>query len=823
MVLCALLVFTSALHPAEPLQIDRGVAGLHQTLKRLSNPYRVLHVIAHPDDEDSGTITYLSRGLGADVVIASITRGESGANLVTDDQFDRLGVLRTLEFRRAAEHYGARLRFTRFADFGYSKTLEETLKNWDREEILGDLVRVIREEQPHVILARWQGSSRDGHGHHQAAGLLAKEAFEAAGDKKRFPEAGRPWKPVKLYSDNRREDDEYTIEIDAGEYDPILGRTFAQIARDGMRAHRSQGAGSAIAGRGPAVRYYLLDDSRVHFVEEEESFFEDLGYVFVPFGIQKAVAAAAEALEKRDLTSVASELARGLAEARKRKESVERTRLERLFETGIAQALGAEVEFLVEPENPVDPRFSSFRPYETIAVATPGSSFTAVARTHRVDGDVQARVHAPAGWSIEPLPDNRYRLAAPTNVEPSTVHWSRDSVWDVAYAYEGGEWGTPVPPAPVRIEATFEVEGQPVTIRAPLEASYIDEERIQRRRPLAVGPAVSVRFATPERIWRRGSGAFPVEVLLESRSGSPLEGEIALELPPGWSASSASQEFRFDRADEQRRAHFTVTPAPDADGREPIRAVASYGGGLSAASFEKISYPGLETAWISEPAVQYVRAMEVEVAPDLTVGYVMGTGDKIPEAVEQLGAEIVMLDEAALAAGDLSRFDTILVGIRAYAVRSDLIAHNARLLDYVEQGGVLVVQYNTPEFDKNFGPYPYSMTSRPEETSEEDAPVRILAPNQPLLTTPNKITEADFEGWVEQRGSKFWVEWDERYQPLIETNDSGQEPQRGVWLAAPYGEGMYVYCALAWYRQLPYAVPGAVRIFANLISQGRRE
>ena len=278
--------------------------------------------------------------------------------------------------------------------------------------------------------------------------------------------------------------------------------------------------------------------------------------------------------------------------------------------------------------------------------------------------------------------------------------------------------------------------------------------------------------------------------------------------------------FRFERDGEQRRATFQVQPTSDAAGRHAIRAVAKYKGQRSSESFEAITYPELDTAYVSEPAVQYVSAIEVTMAPDLEIGYVMGSGDKVPEAVLQLGAHLTLLDEAALATGDLSAYDTILIGIRAYAVRPDLVAHNARLLDYVERGGVLVVEYNTPEFDRNFGPYPYKMTSNPEETSEEDAPVRILAPRNPVFTWPNRVTEKDFDGWVEQRGSKFWVEWDQRYEPLIETHDQGQAPQEGVWLATRSGKGMYVYCALAWYRQLPYAVPGAVRIFANLISLG---
>jgi hypothetical protein len=310
-------------------------------------------------------------------------------------------------------------------------------------------------------------------------------------------------------------------------------------------------------------------------------------------------------------------------------------------------------------------------------------------------------------------------------------------------------------------------------------------------------------------------------VRLEALANRTIDGELRIEAPQGWEVEPPAQRFELTRAGEERLLSVIVTPSADAVmGLHDIRAVASYGGQQSAGSFKRIHHPGLETAYASQPAVHRVRLMDVSVAPDLEVGYVMGTGDAVPDAIRQLGAKVTLLDESALATGDFSIYDVILLGIRAYAARPDLAAHNARLLDYVERGGVLIVQYNTPEYDNNYGPYPYSMTRRPEETAEEDAPVRILEPAAPVFTGPNLITERDFDDWVEQRGSKFLVEWDPRYQALVETHDDGQAPQKGVWLSARHGKGLYMYCALAWYRQLPEAVPGAVRIFANLLSLG---
>ena len=814
-----LAVFVQA---AEPLAEDLGAVGLSQTLRRLENPYRVLHIIAHPDDEDSGTVTYLSRGLGADVTIASVTRGESGANLITGDFFDELGVLRTLEFRRAAQYYGVRLRFTSFADFGYSKNLEETLNHWEPEEVLPDLVRIIREERPHVILSRWRGDARDGHGQHSAAGLLAQRAYEAAGDLRRFPELGLPvWQALKLYADNRREGDDWTIAVDSGVYDPLLGRTYAQVARDGMRAHRSQGAGAAMQAPGPAVRYYKLLASEVGEADREESFFERID-VERNANLNVAVRWAQKAFRAGSPESTVPALIQALRVVRSLEPGLERERLEALLTIGVQQALGIRFDVWLEPPDDGRPR-SPFSPAETTAVLTPGSSALVSTTLHAPQGVVvkDLRLLTPPGWRVQPKGDAVFELEAPRDARATSVSWRRDSIWDVEYRYDEDAWGQALPSAPVQGQATIEVEGETLTLESPLESRYLDRERIQRLRQVAAGPAVSVALDSSAGVLPKSAGSYGVSVRLAALGDRAVEGSLRIDAPRGWTVSPPRQAFELARAGEERLISFSLTPAASAaPGLYELRAAATYGGQDSSSSFIRIHHPGLETAYVSHPAVHKVRLMDVAVAPDLEIGYVMGTGDSVPAAIRQLGSEVTLLDETALATGDLARFNLILLGIRAYAARDDLAAHNKRLLDYVAQGGVLIVQYNTPEYDNNYGPYPYSMTRRPEETAEEDGPVRILAPGHPVFTGPNAITQADFDGWVEQRGSKFLVEWDPRYEALIETHDGRQEPQRGVWLSARHGDGLYVYCALAWYRQLPEAVPGAVRIFANLLSLG---
>lgn len=827
-VVCAFLLAVASAGAVEPLPYEEGTVGTRLAIRSLSNPYRVLHVIAHPDDEDSATLTYLSRGLGVDVTIASITRGESGANLITGNFFDGLGVLRTLEFRAAARHYGARLRFTRFADFGYSKTLAETLRNWDRDAVVRDLVRIIREERPHLVLARFQGNPQDGHGHHQAAGLLARDAYRAAGDSALYPDAGAPWQPLKLYAGVRNPDGDWTVRIDSGQYDPLLGMTYAELARKGLRNHRSQGAGSAIALPGPSVRHYQLVASQVGSAAREESFFERLENP-LPKQVSEAVADAANQFSDENPSTVIPALLRGLqaTQALRLEEStLMLERLEEGFQSAIHLAAGLRLSFLVEPEGGADGPYSSFMPYETLDVATPGSSFTAVARLYAGSIEPQAvdiEVEAPQGWSAEPIGEGRFRIIVPEEgVRDSSVHWKRDSVWDLRYTVtDAGRWSKPLPAVPLSARAQFEIAGVELRISAPAQASFIDERRIQRRRRLAVGPTVAVSIPTDAGVLPVGAKRYALSVNLSNNSSRAVEGTLRLDIPKDWSASPARARFALPKEGAATTQRFTVRPpASPMPGTYPIRAIAEYDGGRSDASFQRIRAHGLETAYLSRPARHEVRVVDVATVPGLRVGYVEGTGDDVPQAIGQLGAQVTLLDSAALASGDLSRFDAILLGIRAYAVREDLKAHNDRLLEYVERGGVLIVQYNTPEFDSNYGPYPYKMTRRPEEVSEEDSPVTILAEDNPVFQWPNRIGPRDFEGWVEQRGSKFLVEWDSRYTALLETHDTGQDPQRGGWLSAPYGDGLYVYCAYAWYRQLPYAVPGAVRIFANLLALG---
>lgn len=770
-----------------------------------------MHITAHPDDEDGATLTWLSRGRGAEVYLLSLTRGESGANLVTGDFFDRLGVLRSAELQRAAQYYGAQVFFTRAVDYGYSKNVAETFRQWDRRVVLRDMVRTIRQLRPHVLISRWSGTSRDGHGNHEAAGILAQEAFAAAGDPNSFPElaaeGSKPWQPFKLYIGNRNALDDWTIRVEHGGVDPLLGRSYSQFAREGLRAQRSQGAGAGAPRPGETFSYYKLAASKVGDTAKERDFFEriDISYDSHP-EYAKQIEAAFTAFRVDRPSAVAPHLAsaRQLAQ-RELPEKIPQ------IDRALALALGLQLEARVEPRVPIPAPMSAFRAAETFSVAVPGQSFSVAAKLYGTDAeDLQI-----TGASVTRMGNGRFQVTIPPDAPVSKVNWSRDNVRETSYKFADEQtYNLPAPLSPLMATARYR-SGE---MKSPVMVSSVDRLGVERLKPLVIGPPIAVRFATEAGIFPATASSYNLHCIVSSNVDEPAAGDVKLDLPAGWRSEPGSLPFRFEKEREETTLQFRIiAPSNRGAGDASVGAVATYKGKPYSDSFEEITQPGLESLYLSKPARHLVRTVNVKVASNLRIGYITGTGDDVPEALRQLNIPVDLIDPSS---GDLSKYSTILLGIRTYAARTDVRIHNRRLLDYVASGGVLIVQYNTPEFDKNYGPYPYTMGRNPEEVSEEDSPITILDPADPVFETPNLITPADFEGWVEQRGSKFLATWDPKYKALLATNDTGQASQKGGWLVARHGKGLYVYCAYAWYRQLPYAVPGAVRLFANLISLG---
>jgi len=840
----------------ERLAQDTGAVGTWQRLLKLQTTASAMHTTAHPDDEHGGMLTQLSRGQGARVSLLTLNRGESGDNAIGSELFDAVGLIRTEELLMAGRYYGLdRQYFTTMIDYGFSKRLEETLSKWGRENVLRDVVRVIRMDRPLVLIARFQGNSRDGHGNHEAAGIITQEAYRVAGDPAVFPEqirdGLRAWQPLKLYMGGVREDEDWTLRVDAGEYSPWLGESYQTLSRLGLAFQRSQNGGRVNAQAGPSVAYYKRLASAIDAPAKERTFFDGIDATIPGLfseirrpappsaaalltAIDSEVRVAVAAFTMSNPSASVPALARGLAATRAaiqglagEPDAVFILKVkEQQFEEAINTALGLEFEAIA-----------------SAGPATPGQQLevrTALTNRGAPQIDVKSvSASGPKGGVVTgtvsriPLASNETRrhtfaLTVPEDVPLTRPYFERASIAEPRYSLrDPSQFGRPAGEPAWTASASYEVAGVPVHISTVVRRREPHLPYGEELRELMVVPAVAVnvipRVAVVSTARVRAAGRqvdVQVELLNNLEKGGG--GQLTLQLPAGWTSSPSAVPFTFSRAGERGSYRFSVS-VPSLENRDyRIEAVATVAGREYRQGYDVIEHRDLETRYLYHPAATLVRGVEVTIVPGLKVGYVMGIGDEVPAGIAQLGASVTLLGEQDLATGDLRRFDAIVTGTRAYAVREDLKTYNRRLLDYVQQGGNLIVLYNTQEFVPNtYAPFPAQLPARAEEVSEEDSPVDILAPAHPLLTTPNRITRADFEGWVEQRGSKFFTEWDAAYTPIIATHDQGQEPQKGGWLTAVYGKGHYTYCAYAFHRQLPYGVPGAYRLLANLLSLGK--
>ena len=856
-----------------------------RTLQRLQTTATVLHTVAHPDDENGALLTWLSRARGVRTGLYSTTRGEGGANLIGPELFDALGIVRTEEHLAAVRYYGIDLFFSSAVDFGYSKRLDETLEKWDYQMLLEDMVRLIRLYRPDVILSRFQGNRQDGHGHHQASGVLTLEAFRAAGDASRFPEhlaAGlQPWQPKKLYitrsrwrRSNTETSDAPMLKIDTGEYNALLGLSYSQIARQGLSYQRSQGVGQTRASKGSAVtELRLVDTTLTEQRKSEESLFDGIDTTIMGMAklanarldaefaqLQESVDAAVRNYDARHPWTVVPHLASGLKTARGLIENVQHIDLddntrshllfllrnkEQEFMTAANAALGLSLEVLVQS--------TATRSSETFAVAIPGQKFSIGMRMVNpapVAAElVNVLLHIPQGWEVHrvqedsdwegitPIQTNKpisvmFEVKVAREADYTQPYWTRASEYhDAVYTLKRPEFRfLPFAPPEVNGVVTYRIDGVDFTLTQPAQTVSINRPWGERRRLLTVAPAISVSVSPhigvipiSEPDVAGGDTTFTATVEMLNNVKGEAEGTLSLKLPDGWRSSPENAPFAFTHEGASKTFAFQVSAKDVETGREyTIQAVAIGNGEAYTTGYQVIDHPDLEPRHLYRPAVMTLHSIPLKVPSNVSFGYIMGVGDRVPEALQQIGIDVEMLDREELRTGDLNRFDTILVGIRAYAVRQDLIAYNGRLLDYVHKGGNLIVQYQTPEFDAApFGPYPYTMGRRPEEVSEEDARVTILMPDHPVFHHPNRITATDFEDWVEERGSKFLTEWDTNYQALLTCNDREQEPQHGGFLTAKCGQGTYTYAAYAFYRQLPAGVAGAYRLFINMLTLGK--
>jgi LmbE family N-acetylglucosaminyl deacetylase len=846
---------------------DRGASGLGQMLKRLQTTASALHTAAHPDDEDSGLLAYLARKEQARTAYLSLNRGDGGQNVIGQELFEGLGVIRTEELLQARRLDGGDQFFTRTMDYGFSKTRAEAARIWGEREVLGDMVRTIRMYRPLVIISRFSGTPADGHGQHQLAGYLTPIAFKAAADPNEFPEQIReglePWQALKLYVSQGFAADPNnppSLVLNTGEYDPLIGRSYFEIAMEGRSQHKSQEMG-VLELRGTQNSGMNLVESKLAAKSEKEtSVFDGIDtsitgilklanddYTPALPKLQALQDTAAEALRSYDPYNpqkLIPILARGVQQAEEAEMATRNTRSKALirekrreFETALQMSAGVVVDALSSTETIVPGDAADV----SVRVFAPESSAVKVTGT---------QLSVPQGWTAasqaEPVqpPTNSFRprrepstaaaffkVAAPADAQPSQPYWLVSSRKDFNFDWSaaGDSRNMPFSAPLLTANVKMNIGGREITVSQPVQYRYADDIRGEIRRDIAVVPALTVGLEsdlliapiTGQDQKRR------LVMTVENHSPRPAKGSAKFALPTGWTLSPASAPFDLGPNGSKTALSFDVSiPAAAKADSYKLTAIAESDGKTYSSKVQEIAYPHIQTHRIFTKGDITAHVIDLKVAP-VKIGYIMGSGDKIPEAIRRLGLDVTMLGEKELSTGDLSQFDTIIVGIRASQTRPDFVANNGRLLDFARNGGTLIVQYQQHEYvQNNLQPFPASMTGVTRgnqrisnlRVTDENAKVTILVPDHPIFNYPNKITDADWANWVQERNLYSFSTFDPQYTALAESNDEGEDPVRGGMVYAKLGKGQYLYTSYSWFRQLPAGTPGAYRIFANILS-----
>ncbi len=832
----------------------QGAAALGLALRRLGTTTRVLMIAAHPDDENTAVLSALALGQGADVAYLSLTRGEGGQNLIGPELQEGLGLIRSGELLAARRLDGARQFFTRAYDYGYSKSADEAFSHWPQDSLLADAVGVIRAFRPDIVISVFSGTPRDGHGQHQAAGIIAREAFDVAADPARFAHLGPPHRARTLYQSLWRPTGEERLRLATGEYDPLLGRSHYQVAMASRSRHRSQDMGQdepigphssvfeLMAGQGSAAPSLFAGidtavaqlSSRVPAAARALGAYQDAVYAlrsaFNPLARGELVPrlARAHALLDRAIDMMPG----GASEERSRLEA-ERADLRNALRlaAGLVTDVTADVARVV-PGDSILVTISAWNGgVQPIRVAALEPLLPAGWRAQHVEmaGARGASGSNGAARDVLLAPGDVLRstfvVHVPSGAQPDEPYFLRTARTGDLYIWpdEPTLWGLPFEPPAVRARVDARIADVAVAHVQEAEHVLVDKALGEVRQPVLVLPAVSVDVSPGVLVVPRASaGPRMLTVTLRSAARDTIRGELRVT-NGGWRIAPGVQAITLAPGGTQR-VSVEVAPATNAtaDAELAARFVASDGRTWNR-GYDIIDYPHIRPRPLYADAATTIRMVDVVIAPDLLVGYIEGAGDDGAAALRQMGTRVEMLDSAALATRDLSRYDAIVAGIRAYEVRTDLLRHNNRLLAYARDGGTFVVQYNKYELvEGGFTPYPMTMARPHGRVTDETAPVRLQQPDHPVLSWPNRITQQDFDGWLHERGLYFADAWADAYTPLLAMSDPGEPPLEGSLLVAPYGDGHYVYTGLAFFRQLPDGVPGAYRLLANLVSLGNR-
>ena len=820
-VLCLVVLLKLSAISAQTVQLSSSE--ILQNIKKLNVLGSVLYIAAHPDDENTLMLAYLSKDQMARTAYLSLTRGDGGQNLIGPEQGYNIGIIRTQELLAARRIDGAQQFFSRAYDFGFSKTKDETLRFWNETKVLGDVVWLIRSYQPDVIITRFPPDERAGHGHHQTSAFLAEKAFQISDDLNAYPEQlsrVKPWKAKRIYWNsytrgftNEAPDDTSRsfIPVELGGFNPLIGSSYSEIAAVSRSQHKSQGFGVSPV-RDKRTDFLLHTDG----APAQKTLFEgiDITWNRIKGGaeIEKMVSRLIRQYNvARPDASIPELISLYQAIDKLDERNVYVASKKNEVKELILQCAGLWLEcntgdYSYIPGDKASLKITAINrsdfPVRLISIGWTGSASDSLLTT-LLEKD-RART----------LP---VTVTIPKEIAITQPYWLEKPMERGMFQIDDQQKIGPPENNPETITRfTLEIAGQRLNYTRPWVYKTNDPIDGEIYRPLEIRPLATANLSDRVYIFTTSSPKDIMVTVKANRKG--VKGKLRLEIPASWRVSPEHIDIELaDKYQEQTYSFKVTPPATHQEGQ--LSAVIQIDGQSFSRSLKTIAYPHIPTQTLFPPAEARIARTEVK-ATARKVGYIAGAGDDVPSALRQIGCTVIMLDEAELNK-DLSSYDAIVVGVRAYNTEERLRYNQPKLMDYVKNGGTLVVQYVTPGNLKTADIGPYPLTIGRDRVSEEDAEIRPLIPQHRLLTYPNKIDQTDFANWIQERGLYFADKWDPAYQAILSSNDTGETPKNGSLLYAPYGKGHFIYTGLSFFRELPAGVPGAYRLFANLISIGK--
>jgi len=807
-----LLLFPMISFAQAPEQVN--AADIYHEIAKLKHHGSVLYIAAHPDDENTRLISFFANEDKARTAYLSLTRGDGGQNLIGGEVGAALGLIRTQELREARSIDGGEQFFTRAVDFGYSKTPEETFSFWGKENILRDVVWVIRKFQPDVMITRFPTDGGGGHGHHTASAILAEEAFDLAADTTAFPEQLKyvePWQPKRLFFNTSswwnpelreitENTDVYKV-INAGTYNPTLGVSYTEMASMSRDNHKSQGFGSARI-RGD----YYEHLQQVKGEPVQEGVWEGLPRTWTEMGYADIDEQVAAILREFNPNAPENSISKLLA----------------LYDR-VVQIDFPQKEYVLQH-------------IESIVLKCAGVYFEARAELPQLATNSSIEVNCTfltrrptdirinyvgfkGGNKKYPAANLESNVPFEISGEVSSSDKTSNPYWlekPYEYIFEVPSYerlGKPENDPELFVRVGYTIQGHLFYGKVPVVYKWVDRVRGELYRYVHVVPDYSISFKTESAIFAKDDSR-DVFLTIKSYSTDTADGVLSFDIPEGWEVFPASMRVRLNGFHDEKTISVKVTP-PSGTDITTIGARYTVNFDDYQQSIQMIEYDHIEPqVYLTDAEMKAVR-VAVKNKP-LRIGYIMGSGDEVPEAMRQMGYEVVNINEENFAGLNLGEFDVIVAGIRAYNTQSWLQYRHRELMNYVQRGGKYIVQYNTRGVTSDeFAPYPFEMSR--ERVTEENSEVRFLAPDHPIMNTPNKLTQEDFLGWNQERGLYFASSWGEEYTPIFGWNDLGEPSRDGGLIVADYGNGHFVYTGISFFRHLPAGVPGSYRLWSNLL------